>query len=72
MKKLLLLLIAFIGLSFLTACTDCKDCRYVTKDKGTVIEEGTWATYCDEQLDQIESEEPVQVGTQTSEWECTY
>ncbi|NOZ45359.1 MAG: hypothetical protein GXO79_01105 [Chlorobi bacterium] len=59
----------FTGL-IISSCTDCKECRYVVKSNDTVIEEGEWVEYCGEELDNVENEEPVTVGGQTSEYEC--
>ncbi len=61
-----------IAIILYTSCVNCAECRYVTRDKGAIVEEGPWNQYCDEQLTEIESEPSAETGTRVTEWECVY
>ena len=63
-------LIVFFGY-FFASCTDCMECRQVRKSKGVFMEEiSPYSEYCGESLEEIQSQTPVQTGTETTEWEC--
>ncbi len=77
MKKLIILLFSLM-LAFLLSCAedpDCKTCYTVTEiydDDGNLIssEEGNKDEYCDEDLYEIESQDPEVIGDQKTYWVC--
>jgi hypothetical protein len=77
MKKIIVLLFSFM-LVFVLSCAedpDCKTCYTVTEiydDDGNLIssEEGNKDEYCDEDLYEIESQEPEEIGDQKTYWVC--
>ena len=73
MKKLLTILfaVAFIGTMTMSCQEDCKNCKTKETNNTTgVVTEGSSSEYCDEQLEQVENEEPATVGDITSTWVC--
>jgi len=74
MKKILIIsVLAFSTLVFVTSCTkDCKKCKTVTSDNtsGAQLSEGSSSEYCDTDLDNKESAEPVNDGSTTTKWVC--
>lgn len=72
MRRKTIIVLGLIGFGYVfVSCTDCMDCRQVKKTKGVFSEElSSWAEYCGENLDEIQSQTPVQTGTETTEWEC--
>ncbi len=70
MKQILIALL--LTFSFFACTEDCKNCKSVTTNLSgdSVIQEGSTNKYCDSELDEKESEEPVTVGNQTTKWVC--
>lgn len=73
MKKFYIVLVAFIFVSAITvSCTeDCKNCKTRSENNTThQVTEGTANEYCDEDLEEVESEGPTTVGDNTTTWVC--
>ncbi|MBN1187722.1 MAG: hypothetical protein JXB49_35940 [Bacteroidales bacterium] len=73
MKKIIIIAVAFTGLTFFfSSCEkeECKVCAEVTYENGVETSRAKEAEYCDSELDDIESKEPVTVGDMTTKWVC--
>ena len=76
MKKKTLILAITIALFGVFSCEndageDCKDCRTqkILSD-GTVVDEGIEETFCLEELEEIQSSEPIEIEGVRTIWIC--
>ena len=75
MKKIIFILCAVIlVISFLiNGCqkeTGCKKCKLNTYVDNKLTVEGDAVEYCDQELKDIEDQEPTIIGSKTTKYEC--
>ena len=77
MKNVLKILPASLLLACLVSGCDellsdnCAECCVVTYDENSVeLSRDNCVEYCDQELDDIESQSPVTVGNRTTQYEC--
>lgn len=77
MKKRLLSIVLVISITFVTglffhSCEeeDCANCKQIKTDTDGTETTLKTVTACDEELADLESEDPVTIGGTTTEWVC--
>ncbi|MBU0487260.1 MAG: hypothetical protein KKA07_07695 [Bacteroidetes bacterium] len=71
MKRIFAALFLLSVVFIMPSCEDCRECHVVTVDEnGNIISEGQDNEFCAQDLSDVEDEEPVTVGGNTTRWEC--